>query len=75
MGRLLSCLAFADYAAADGNNRGCKIGSADHAVVAVIPGRAFCTPSSPANAGDPVNADISILINVAEYWMPRLRGA
>src|ERR1700676_5266245 len=27
MGRLLSCLALADYAAAHGNNRGCKIGS------------------------------------------------
>jgi hypothetical protein len=41
MGRLLICLALADYAAADGNNRGCKIGSADHAVAAAIPGRAF----------------------------------
>jgi hypothetical protein len=36
---------------------------------------ALYSPSSPANAGDPVNADVSILINVAKYWMPRLRGA
>jgi hypothetical protein len=29
----------------------------------------------PRKAGDPVNAGVSILINVAEYWMPRFRGA
>jgi hypothetical protein len=32
-------------------------------------------PSSHAKAGDPVNAGVSIFMNVAEYWMPRLRGA
>jgi hypothetical protein len=32
------------------------------------------SPSSPAKAGDPVNAAVSILINAAEYWMPRFRG-
>jgi hypothetical protein len=33
------------------------------------------SPSSPAKAGDPVNADVSILMNAAEYWMHRFRGA
>src|SRR5882672_9391533 len=27
--------------------------------------------SSPAKAGDPVNADVSIVTSVTEYWMPR----
>src|ERR1700682_3717500 len=36
MGRLLSCLALADYAAAYGNNRGCKIGSEDYTFADVI---------------------------------------
>jgi hypothetical protein len=31
--------------------------------------------SSPAEAGDPVNAAVENLTNRAEYWMPRFRGA
>jgi hypothetical protein len=30
--------------------------------------------SSPAKAGDPVIAGISILVNAAEYWMPAFAG-
>jgi hypothetical protein len=31
--------------------------------------------SSPAQAGDPVNATVENHTNGAEYWMPRFRGA
>ncbi|MGD0850837.1 hypothetical protein [Bradyrhizobium sp.] len=31
--------------------------------------------SSPAKAGDPVNAGVTIPMNLAEYWMSRFRGA
>jgi hypothetical protein len=33
----------------------------------------FSDPSSPAKAGDPVNADITDYKD-REYWIPRLRG-
>src|SRR5260370_40517895 len=31
--------------------------------------------SSPAQAGDPVNAEVENPISSTEYWMPHLRGA